>query len=233
MLYVDNARIPYRRMLMSHLIADSQKELLRATIQLGLKPAYIQHGGTWKEHLDVCVSKRAYAIKHLGAKPVTSREIVAIGRRKETMAKKKYKKVAKKPKMRAKQERLFEEVEVRIQIGGTDEKDKKFRGKRKIKGWKHKKLSGVAITPVYTGTRKKPTYSKEEYVLTHMRSGLSMGNPSDLLTARNKIIKLLELGENWDLPKKDATALAHKLRNAEPRVFEFLVDNGTLVEVGG
>ena len=74
-LYVDHARNKYGRMFVNHLIADSTEELQEATIQLSLKPEYIQHPGTAGEHLDISESKRLEAIK-LGAIPVTSRDIV-------------------------------------------------------------------------------------------------------------------------------------------------------------
>ena len=58
MLYVDHARIPFGRMLMSHLIADTPKELHEAAHLLELE-RHIQHPGTPKEHLDVSETKRA------------------------------------------------------------------------------------------------------------------------------------------------------------------------------
>ena len=78
-LYVDHARIPFRRMRMSHLMADSHHELLQAERDLGLPPNSIQHPRTPKEHLDVSETKRALAIR-LGAQPVSSRRLVSIMR---------------------------------------------------------------------------------------------------------------------------------------------------------
>ena len=80
MLYVDHARIPYRKMLMSHLIAETPEELRRAASALGLTD-HIQHPGTPKEHLDVSETFRTKAIR-LGAIPVTSKQLVTIIRRK-------------------------------------------------------------------------------------------------------------------------------------------------------
>ena len=80
-LYVDNARIPFGRMKMSHLAADTSEELLEAARQLGLSK-YIQHNGEPKEHLDVSLSKRAEAIQKLGAKEVPSKELIYLMRRK-------------------------------------------------------------------------------------------------------------------------------------------------------
>ena len=80
MLYVDHMRHPFGRMLMNHLMADTQAELEQAIIDLGLPPGIIQHRGEPKEHLDVSESKRALALR-LGAKPITGRELVEIVRR--------------------------------------------------------------------------------------------------------------------------------------------------------
>ena len=80
MLYVDHARIPFRRMLMNHLLADTREELEQAIIDLGLPPGIIQHPGEPKEHLDISESKRQLALK-LGAKPITGKELVEMVRR--------------------------------------------------------------------------------------------------------------------------------------------------------
>ena len=81
-LYVDNARIPYGRMKMCHMLADSHGELADAANKLGLKPVWIQHLGTDREHFDISMSKRQEAIKRLGALQVTSRCLVSLTRQK-------------------------------------------------------------------------------------------------------------------------------------------------------
>ena len=76
-VYVDNAFIPFRNMLMSHMTADTEDELDKMAELLGLKKRYKQkreHAWTWRSHYDICKSKRALAIK-LGAIPLTTREI--------------------------------------------------------------------------------------------------------------------------------------------------------------
>lgn len=77
MVYIDNARIPYRRYRMCHMLADSRAELLAMAEQLGLAAQWLQHEGEPAEHYDVCLSKRAKAIR-LGALPVRSRYLVAL-----------------------------------------------------------------------------------------------------------------------------------------------------------
>ena len=78
MLYVDHVRIPFGRMLMNHLMADTPEELREAAEQLGLS-AYIQSPGTEKEHLDVSETKRREALA-MGARPVTGKEMVNLVR---------------------------------------------------------------------------------------------------------------------------------------------------------
>ena len=77
-LYVDDMKAPLGRMLMSHLIADTPEELLRAADRLGLRRSYIQHPCTWKEHLDVSQSKRQEALRLLDAREVTMRELATM-----------------------------------------------------------------------------------------------------------------------------------------------------------
>jgi hypothetical protein len=74
MTYVDDAKIPYRHMKMYHLVADSTEELLDMARKIGVKVMWIQHAGTYKEHFDVCSSKRTAAIK-AGAVKITSMEL--------------------------------------------------------------------------------------------------------------------------------------------------------------
>ena len=80
-LYVDHARLPYRRMLMSHLLADTSEELRQAEQLLGLPANSVQHLGTPKEHLDISESKRATAVK-MGAIEVTSKYLVLLIKKK-------------------------------------------------------------------------------------------------------------------------------------------------------
>ena len=81
-VYVDDARIFYGRMRMSHMIADSTAELLSMALSLGLERRWLQHAGKRNEHFDVCWAKRSRAI-NLGAIPVTTKELVAKLRERE------------------------------------------------------------------------------------------------------------------------------------------------------
>lgn len=64
----------YRGMKMSHLIADSQKELLEMVDRIGVKRKWIQYKGTKREHFDICFSKRILAIK-FGAIEITWKQL--------------------------------------------------------------------------------------------------------------------------------------------------------------
>jgi len=80
-VYVDNARIPFRRMLMSHMLADTTEELEAMARKLGLKERWIQYPGTYREHYDIGVAKREQALS-LGALPVSSRFLIKLRRSK-------------------------------------------------------------------------------------------------------------------------------------------------------
>lgn len=76
-VYVDNfgevTGPNFGRMAMSHLWADSTEELIEMVKKIGVNPKWIQHAGTLGEHFDICLSKRAKAIK-LGTKSVNMRD---------------------------------------------------------------------------------------------------------------------------------------------------------------
>ena len=59
MVYVDDFSHPYKGMQMSHMIADTQKELLDMVDKIGVQRKWIQDYGTSKEHFDICKSKKA------------------------------------------------------------------------------------------------------------------------------------------------------------------------------
>lgn len=81
-VYVDDKQIPYGRMKMCHVGADTKEELLDMMKKLGIKPEHIQQEGTWREHFDISQVKKAKAVK-LGAVEVTSKELIRILRDKQ------------------------------------------------------------------------------------------------------------------------------------------------------
>lgn len=69
-VYVDDYFAGFGRMKMCHMIADSHQELIIAAKQIGVSPKWIQDEGTWKEHFDICKSKRILAIEN-GARAIS------------------------------------------------------------------------------------------------------------------------------------------------------------------
>ncbi len=68
-VYVDNMRAPFGRMIMCHMFADTTAELNAMADAIGVARRWIQHAGTYKEHYDISLSKRAVAVV-LGAREV-------------------------------------------------------------------------------------------------------------------------------------------------------------------
>jgi len=81
-VYVDDARFPYGRMVMCHMLADSTAELEEIAEKIGLPRKWIQHAGTYREHYDISLSKRRLAVFH-GAKEITVREAAELRKAKE------------------------------------------------------------------------------------------------------------------------------------------------------
>ncbi len=77
MVYVDDMQAPYRRMIMCHMVADTKEELLAMADSIGVQRKWIQEEGTYQEHFDICLEMKYKALR-LGAKQITSRELVNI-----------------------------------------------------------------------------------------------------------------------------------------------------------
>lgn len=77
MVYIDDARIPYGRMIMCHMIADSRDELIAMARKIGVSTRWLQDNGSYKEHIDVCWSKRSEAVKN-GATEVGVKDLARI-----------------------------------------------------------------------------------------------------------------------------------------------------------
>lgn len=76
-VYVDNERMPYGRMLMCHMLADTEEELRAMATKIGVALCWHQYPGTPKSHFDICLSKRAKAVK-LGAVEIERERLVEI-----------------------------------------------------------------------------------------------------------------------------------------------------------
>lgn len=72
-VYIDDFNAKYRRMIMCHMIADTTQELLDMCTKIGVQHRWIQYPGTANEHFDICLTKKALAVKY-GAKEIGMRD---------------------------------------------------------------------------------------------------------------------------------------------------------------
>ena len=73
-VYVDDMKAGFGQMVMYHMIADSTEELVAMAVAIGVKTKWIQKPGTYAEHFDICLTKRAEAVKQ-GAIEITQMEL--------------------------------------------------------------------------------------------------------------------------------------------------------------
>ena len=73
-VYVDTARNKFRRMIMCHMIADTESELHGMAFTLGLRAEWFQH--TSMPHYDLSLSVRKIAVEK-GAVVLERKEFVA------------------------------------------------------------------------------------------------------------------------------------------------------------
>lgn len=73
-IYVDTAFLPYGRMKMCHMFADTTDELIRCSTAVGIGSVHIQYRGTYREHFDVSLRARKDLILHHGARVITYRD---------------------------------------------------------------------------------------------------------------------------------------------------------------
>ncbi len=74
-VYVDDVRLPFRGMIMCHMIADTSDELHAMARALGLATRWVQRQGTPEEHYDIALEAKQLAIE-LGAIQLTRRELI-------------------------------------------------------------------------------------------------------------------------------------------------------------
>lgn len=79
-VYVDNQRLPFRGMLMSHMVADTEAELHAMAGHLGLRRTWFQNKPRGTPHYDVSVNMRERALQ-AGAIPVDREGLVGVIRR--------------------------------------------------------------------------------------------------------------------------------------------------------
>jgi hypothetical protein len=72
-VYVDDMKAQFGRMKMCHMVADTSEELHKMADAIGVARKWCQYPGTYREHYDICLSKKALAVSK-GAKEITWRE---------------------------------------------------------------------------------------------------------------------------------------------------------------
>lgn len=80
-VYVDDMRAPYGRLIMCHMVADTEEELLAMADKIGVARRWHQYPGADKSHFDICLSKRALAVA-AGAMEIEGRQTVELVRQK-------------------------------------------------------------------------------------------------------------------------------------------------------
>jgi hypothetical protein len=78
-VYVDAARHKYGRMIMCHMLADTEDELHAMADAIGIERKWYQATAS-TPHYDICKAKRELAVEH-GAVEVNMRQTVEIIRR--------------------------------------------------------------------------------------------------------------------------------------------------------
>lgn len=61
-VYVDDMAAPYGRMVMFHMVADTDDELHAMADKIGVARRWHQKAGTPHSHYDICKAKRALAL---------------------------------------------------------------------------------------------------------------------------------------------------------------------------
>ena len=77
-VYVDDVFIPFGRMKMCHMIADTEEELHEMASRIGMKREWFQEGS--RPHYDVSMGKRKLAVE-CGVIEITAGEIVKLAKR--------------------------------------------------------------------------------------------------------------------------------------------------------
>lgn len=77
MVYVDDMELPFGKMIMCHMIADTHEELMAMADAIEVDRIWLQDAGTKREHFDISKTKKAIAIIY-GAKEIGMRDLVKI-----------------------------------------------------------------------------------------------------------------------------------------------------------
>ena len=81
-VYIDKMNAKYRNMIMCHMLADTEEELVEMAKKIGLNPKWIQKKGTHQVHFDICKKKKEKALSY-GALEITRRELINLLKKKK------------------------------------------------------------------------------------------------------------------------------------------------------
>ena len=84
-VYVDDMAAKYGRMVMFHMVADTEDELHAMAEKIGVARRWHQKAGTVHSHYDICKAKRAQAVAH-GAVKVDRAGLAAVLKKKRAAA---------------------------------------------------------------------------------------------------------------------------------------------------
>lgn len=79
-VYVDDMRAPYGRLIMCHMLADTDEELHAMADAIGVARRWHQAPPRHDSHYDIALSKRALALA-AGALPITLRQAASMNTR--------------------------------------------------------------------------------------------------------------------------------------------------------
>lgn len=77
MVYVDDMQAKVGRMVMCHMLADTDLELHEMAAKIGVARRWHQKAGSPHSHYDICLSKKALAVQ-FGAKEISRKDVAAL-----------------------------------------------------------------------------------------------------------------------------------------------------------
>lgn len=77
MVYIDSMNAGFGNMVMCHMVADTSDELKEMAKKIGVNIKWLQYAGTYREHFDICLSKKKLALK-AGAREISRRELALL-----------------------------------------------------------------------------------------------------------------------------------------------------------
>ena len=81
-VYIDKMNAKYGRMIMCHMLADTEEELYAMAEKIGVNKKWVQYPGTYKMHFDICLAKKEKALT-LGAVEISQKELKQLLKKKK------------------------------------------------------------------------------------------------------------------------------------------------------